>query len=241
MKNSMKSTNAFAKPLMITIYVYLIIELIYLIFLPISYSIVANVFEGYEISLETMNTIESILVTLDSLFIFTSLILFVLLIAWVRRTYQNLHLKAKYLNSNVNWAIWSFIIPFVNFVAPRNLLIEIHEESEKLLQDNDIPFEWTISENFVTIWWTIAIVYRILSKITEKTFSAPDTLEEYTTFLILFMICTVLGIAFGILSLKLIRSFREAEVLLNQVPDFEDDSDESEDGAGEIPAGLEPS
>lgn len=237
----MKSTEAFAKPLVITIYIYILFELIYLIALPISYSNLEGAYTEGGASFELMKTINTIIGSVDSLFTLTSMILFVLLIAWVRRTYQNLHLKAKYLNSNVNWAIWSFIIPFVNFVAPRNLLVEIHEESEKLLKDNGIPFQWSIAISFVTIWWTIAIVYRIFSRIVDKVFSAPLGMEEYQTFVILYMIGSALGITFGFMSLKLIKSYKEAEVLLNQVPDFDEGSDESEEGSQDTPIALKPS
>jgi hypothetical protein len=140
----------------------------------------------------------------------------------------------------VNWAIWAFIIPLVNFVAPRNLMVEIHEESEKLLEKNDIPFEWKITETFVTIWWTVIIVYRIFSNIIERGFGSPASLEEYQTFVILYMISSVLGLIFGVMSLKLIKSYMEAEILLNQVPDYNDEKDE-EEVDDEPPIAMEPS
>lgn len=241
MENSIVSNEGRAKALIYSIYGIIAVEVLYIVFFLMELYILNELSNETEVSLSILNFSENFASTVDTLHSLITIISSLLFVSWISRAYSNLHLKAEYLNSSEKWAIWLWFIPVVNIYSSRKLVNEIFEETSTLLTKYKIKHSIDLSTQLVTYWWVLLIVNFVSFKIIEKVYANSFSIEESIEATMVYLASSVISILAAYYAYKLVKTYSSAEVLLNQVPDFDEGSDESQDGTREIPAGLEPS
>jgi len=137
--------------------------------------------ESFEAFMKNINAENELLLITLALFVITA----VCFIAWFYRAYKNLEAQGYDLKYSTSSAIWAWLIPFFNFVRPKQITDDIWRGSSK----KQISVDWRqrkVSPG-VAIWWGLFIlgglvyngVYRALVGSHDKLLSGELSPEQF--------------------------------------------------------------
>ncbi|ANQ48848.1 DUF4328 domain-containing protein [Flammeovirga sp. MY04] len=146
----------------------------------------------------------------------------ILFIKWMRRAYYNLKLKVDYLGYSESETVWSWFIPFLNWVRPYQIMSELFLELRQYLQKNGQE----IKDNsfMVNIWWGLWVVNNVLNTITSKLYTLEETVEKLKTGTAVEIFSSAVSIIAALLAIKMISYYNEMETKMI------DTSSEAEEG-----------
>jgi hypothetical protein len=139
----------------------------------------------------------------------------ILFIMWFRRAYFNLHTKLKYLNFSEGWAAGAWFVPFVNLGRPYRIMKELYTETKTLIQDENPLVAQDLKHSYVVVWWTLWLVSSVANQIL---FRLPtNTIEEFMFVTLLNMFHCLLVIVLGLITIKMIKTYSNAENVLYEM------------------------
>ena len=102
----------------------------------------------------------------------------VFFIRWFRRAYFNLHQLPLRMKHSESWALWCWLIPFVNLVSPYRLMREMHRKSEHLLRGHPRAEGLLGKYENVNLWWGLWLAYGLLSQILSRVIAGAEGVNE---------------------------------------------------------------
>lgn len=241
MENSIVSNKGRAKVVIYSIFGIVAVEILYIVYYSLDIYIFKKYIDGDDLGKGLIDFSDTFIGIIDPIHTIVAIISTLMFVSWISRAYSNLHLKAEYLNSTERWAKWLWFIPIVNIFSSRKLVNEIFDETNSLLAKYKIKHSIDLSTQLVTFWWGLLIINAISFKVIDRVFANTFSLEDSFNAAIWYLISSIVSIIAAYFAYKLVITYSSAEVLLNQVPDFDEGSDEDEDGSKDTPIALEPS
>lgn len=169
--------------------------------------------------LETNDLREQFLAIVFFILYITSAVTFIM---WFRRAYSNLHVKINHLTHPEGWAAGSWFVPFINLYRPYQIMAELYNETAELLAKKGFKRKVNLDTTFVGIWWFLWLVSNLLANIVFRMSNAATELDEFINMTALDMGSDVLGIILSLITLKVIKTYAQAESFLIHVKDEEE-------------------
>lgn len=213
-RSDLNPNNQRAKIALSMIGIVLGLEIISLVSSGFQYDLLQTVSNGGDVSYEAAEANDLREQIIGIIYIIAYIISGITFIMWFRRAYYNLHQKVNNLSYTDGWAAGSWFVPIVNLFRPYQIMKELYVESKRYIIGNDDSLQLDLNTNFVGIWWALWILAGVLGQIVYRLSLNAVTLSELTTVTILSMISGVIGIALGIVTLKVIRDYSKVEGLL---------------------------
>jgi hypothetical protein len=96
-------------------------------------------------------------------------------IGWFRAAYRNLStLGVRNLRFKPGWAVWSWMVPFLNTVRPKEIANDIWRGSDPTLpEDLEGPAPGNPVAPVINAWWVLFMVSGVLAQLVART--APHT------------------------------------------------------------------
>jgi hypothetical protein len=90
----------------------------------------------------------------------------VLTFVWLYRVYVNAGRFGSQLPHRARWAVWAWLVPFLNFVRPRRIVDQAWRASDPALPPGN-AVAWTAARTSAVImtWWVVFLVSSILSNV----------------------------------------------------------------------------
>jgi len=136
-------------------------------------------------------------------------------IKWFRRAYFNLHLITKKLTFSEGWAAGAWFVPIVNFFRPYKIMKELYDKTRIVLDENNISYGDNLNTKAVGNWWTLWIVYGIISYIVSRLLIYSEI--SYDANSILTLLVDFIIIPLAISTVKVIRDYSSVEGELNKL------------------------
>jgi hypothetical protein len=175
--------------------------------------------------LETNDLREQFLAIVFLMLYITSAVTFIL---WFRRAYFNLHQKINHLTHTEGWAAGSWFVPFINLYRPYQIMAELYNETDELLAKRGFKRKVKLDTTFVGIWWFLWLVSNLLANIVFRMSNSATDIDQFLNLTALDMGSDVLGIILALITIKVIKTYANAESFLIQLKDEEETSPVSE-------------
>ncbi|WP_333695494.1 DUF4328 domain-containing protein [Flavobacterium sp.] len=175
--------------------------------------------------LETNDLREQFLAIVFLMLYITSAVTFIM---WFRRAYFNLHQKINHLTHTEGWAAGSWFVPFINLYRPYQIMAELYNETAELLAKRGFKRKVKLDTTFVGIWWFLWLVSNLLANIVFRMSNSATDIDQFLNFTALDMGSDVLGIILALITIKVIKTYANAESFLIQLKDEEETSPVSE-------------
>ncbi len=175
--------------------------------------------------LETNDLREQFLAIVFLMLYITSAVTFIL---WFRRAYFNLHQKINHLTHTEGWAAGSWFVPFINLYRPYQIMAELYNETAELLAKRGFKRKVKLDTTFVGIWWFLWLVSNLLANIVFRMSNSATDIDQFLNLTALDMGSDVLGIILALITIKVIKTYANAESFLIQLKDEEETSPVSE-------------
>jgi hypothetical protein len=132
----------------------------------------------------------------------------VFFIRWFKRAYENLPaLGARGLRFSASWAIWSWLVPFLNLFRPKQMANDIWRASEpdappdqgQEWHGGSVPalFQW---------WWGVFIVWSIIENVAFRVYWRADDVSTQHAAAGASMFADSVSVVGAILALLVIRA-----------------------------------
>lgn len=154
-------------------------------------------------------------VNIISLIIFVLFIIFFL--QWFRRAYFNLHMLTPNLKFTEGWAAGSWFIPFINWVWPYQIMMEIIKKTRELFSAHNIYEHSLPKPSSVKLWWLLYMVHiaiAILWGILDFVTSDLDMIGISSITEIIYNIFAMMSV---LVLIKIIRQYSQNETLLKNI------------------------
>ncbi len=149
-------------------------------------------------------------------------------IKWFRRAYSNLHQKVGSLSYSEGWATGAWFIPIMNFFAPYTIMKELYSRTDNLFRLHNIPSTLQSDLSYVSWWWVLWIVIRILNYISLRLYLLGDYQYMLSTWIEI--IGCILTVPLCMVTEKVIKNYSKAEFVLmdlDKEPSFISDEGET--------------
>src|SRR5262249_18534574 len=127
-------------------------------------SLVGRISSGTRVTIAEAKASDDEIKSIGLVYVGTVLAAAIAFIAWMYRAYKNLGpLGATNLDSSPGWAIGGWLVPFLNFRRPYQVLSEMWVESEAAGRDGrrfgvDLP-------PLLGVWWVVWVVAGFLGNV----------------------------------------------------------------------------
>jgi len=132
---------------------------------------------------------------------------------WFRRGYYNLHMLSDSTpDYDDDMAVWSFIIPFVNFIRPYSIMNEIYDGTHSKAEQ---AIGQRIEKNTgaISIWWGLFIFLGIIIALLNNV-SGEESIQEIITGMLFLSITSLLTIPRALGALYVIKTVSDVETIL---------------------------
>lgn len=133
-------------------------------------------------------------------FVITMLISAITFIRWFREVYLCLS-KIKETKYSINWTIWSWFIPIINWWYPYKIMKEIYLNTK--LKDQDLLTDES-PYSILRIWWLLWLAGAFISQIANR--YPEETIEQQINVSILMMVICLILIIDVILLVRIIKN-----------------------------------
>jgi len=204
-----------AKSVIVLLWILIVIQLISLVLLYLRYEYATSIRDFlpsfvFEIWDETVLAT----VVLNYLNVAVNIAVVVVFICWFRRAYYNLHLLTNKLSFSEGWAAGAWFVPFINLVRPYRIMKEMVEESQDLLVEHKLDDYNDARVRRVIMWWTFWIVNSIVSRFILRAELMSPTLETQIKLCIASMIMAGFAIVMTLITIRMVKDYRDMEKLL---------------------------
>jgi hypothetical protein len=201
-----RSPEIRAKLALIFIYLEIALSAI-VVFLDIYFLYLLNkINNGETISDTYFSSLENFEMYLALIVIAVSLTSLILFLVWFYRVYKNLTAFKAKRDRSPAWAIWSYFIPFVNFVIPYLTMKETWLTSLKSKEKGEVK------HSFVQGWWALYLISAIYAQIAGRIWLAADSLEIYTIAYQHDIGSSIFLAGSGVVTIFLIKKITQAQV-----------------------------
>jgi len=217
----LKSNETRAKIAITLIWIVMAFEIISLISGYLQYDLLQSAAKGEVISMDvaTANDIREQIVALVYMIVF--IISGITFILWFRRAYYNLHQKIKYLSHPEGWAAGAWFVPIINLFRPCIIMIELYQETQKLLLKKGLISSQRLKKGIVGLWWTLWIISTIVGQIIFQYSMKEGELDDLIFTTIAGIVMNVIGIPLALITIKIIKDYAKVEPLLFKIDDEE--------------------
>ncbi|HLL13677.1 MAG TPA: DUF4328 domain-containing protein [Pyrinomonadaceae bacterium] len=147
----------------------------------------------------------------SAIFIATAIVFLI----WLHRAYRNLPaLGAVGLNTTPGWAVGYFFIPFVNFIKPFQVVMEIWHESTPGSGIHESFGGYSPSSRtppLVAWWWTLWIIANIAILASEQVLNPARTIEDVSLALWLLTASHALFVVAAVLAILVVKRIDEMQ------------------------------
>jgi hypothetical protein len=187
-------------------WIVLIAQIIMFIYTCFDYA-----FQGKVGNNEEFTGFDLITLLIVPLFLITIIIWYVKFILWFKMAYFNLHQKVQCLSYSVGWTIGCWFVPIMNLFRPYKIMKELFEETEIILERENI------NTGLIGRWWCVWIAYVALSS-----FSNNSLFNDLSIIAIIYNILWyTVGIISYWLTIRIIQSYSDIEHFLIEIKDVE--------------------
>lgn len=136
-------------------------------------------------------------------------------IMWFRRAYHNLQLAGESTKYDHGWAAGAWFIPILNFFRPYEIMKELFVKSNYKINS---ALGGQGDQNYkvkIGLWWAIWIFGTIYGAVITR-LPESDTMEYYKNITFLTLIDAVFSVASCIITIVVIKAYKEQELLLEE-------------------------
>ena len=147
----------------------------------------------------------------------------ILFIRWFYRAYRNLSRLPVRRRRHPWWTIAAWFVPLANLFLPYQIAKELFVKSEYLLARGSREPDTTANYEIVGLWWGIWVFFLITARFAARFEHRISTLDDMRVSYQLDLVVDVLGIAAGLLAIRVVRNYAAMEAELRRVysPDKE--------------------
>jgi len=128
----------------------------------------------------------------------------ILLSSWFYKKYRNAHTVSHFpLSYKPIWALFSFIIPIFNLVAPYKIMNELWT-----VRNKDLSIEQR-GKDTIKGWWILSIILFVVSRYLNVQASHAEGLEAFLKFEYYFLFFYAVSLHYFLVTIKLVRMLGE--------------------------------
>lgn len=111
-------------------------------------------------SFEIATTAERQFLVASTIAVLLQFVQFILMIVWTRRAYRNLEgLGVKWLRFKAGWAVGAWLVPFLNFIRPKEIINDIWRASQPDAENpGGTPSLGAPVWSRIDLWWTASML-----------------------------------------------------------------------------------
>jgi hypothetical protein len=142
-------------------------------------------------------------------FVFTA----VMFIRWFKRAYANLRaLGVSELRYRVGWAIWSWLVPFLNLWRPKQIANDIWRGSDaEAPADQGTGWQSRSVPALFQLWWGGFVILNFLYNAAFRVQLRADEIPEYSDAAVAYLVADSLSAVTGVLAILVVRQMTERQ------------------------------
>lgn len=145
----------------------------------------------------------------------------ILFLRWFCRAYRNLKTKAVRLKYSEQAAVWSWFMPFFNFLRPYQIMQELFYRTYKLLDRAHIAYGKKLPSYYLKLWWLFGWGSILLFSFSSRYTNGADELSVSINH-ILWAGLSLMGSFLALcMFYKLVKAYSKIEKLLILLPDIQ--------------------
>ena len=164
----------------------------------------------------TSNDLRQQIIAIASIIV--SIISAITFILWFRRGYFNLHQRVNTLSYSEGWAAGGWFVPIISLFYPHKLMKEMWRETDYIISKNNNTYQTKNSISIIGWWWTLWIIVEFAARFVAKYTLRADTIDELLTSTLSSMVQSVMSIALGLVTIKIVKEYSQMEIQLAQMP-----------------------
>lgn len=218
-----------AKNAIILLLIVMILDIASLISGYLQYNLLQNIVNGVEVSEAAADANDNREQLIALIYMVAYIISAFTFIMWFRRAYYNLHQKLDYLNHPEGWAAGAWFVPVVNLYRPYQIMQELYEETQGLLQKNEINSGRYLSSDTLGWWWGLWILTNIVAQIAFRMSTNAQLPQDYINMTAVQMASDFLSIPLALLAIKVVSDYARFEPYLLEIQDPEEPTETDQD------------
>ncbi len=133
--------------------------------------------------------------------------------SWMTRCYENIiAFRAAGLKYSPRWAWGGWIVPFLNFVRPLQVIKEIWKASDPATDvSQDAEWQHTPIPSLITAWWLIWIGGSLLGYYLNLSFNSAQTIEQFVDASRLSTFLVIVNISAGMLAISVVKNLTQRQ------------------------------
>ena len=151
-------------------------------------------------------------------YIIASILSCITFIQWFRRGYFNLHQRVNTLSYSEGWAAGGWFVPIISLYYPYRIMKEMWRETDYIISKNNSTYRSNTNISIVGWWWTLWIIVEFVGRFVAKYSLRADTIDELLTSTLSSMVQSVMSIALGLVTIKIVKEYSQKETQLAQIP-----------------------
>ena len=151
-------------------------------------------------------------------YIIASILSCITFIQWFRRGYFNLHQRVNSLSYSEGWAAGGWFVPIISLYYPYRIMKEMWRETDYIISKNNSTYRSNTNISIVGWWWTLWIIVEFVGRFVAKYSLRADTIDELLTSTLSSMVQSVISIALGLVTIKIVKEYSQMETQLAQIP-----------------------
>lgn len=154
------------------------------------------------------------------------IVFMIMLIQWFRRAYFNLHQKIDGLSFSEGWAAGGWLIPYISWIRPFQIMRELYQKTQELLRNNGKDFNYSMPLLY-TWWgfWVATVIMSIIMFNTSNELTENTTAEKLLRLTNINLFTNALSIPTFLLTFFVIRNYARIEPLIPETTTSKKDED----------------
>lgn len=215
-KKHLKPNIHRAKAATMLILIIFALEFISLTSSYLQYNLLQNAANGIVITTEEATSNDTREQIIGIIYIIAYIISGVTFILWFRRAYYNLHQLVNHLSFSDGWAAGSWFVPVISLFRPYQIMKELFLETKKYVE-NRTDLSVVLSTSILVWWWILWIVNGVVGQIIFRVSTKVETIDQMLSLTVASMANGLIGIPLAIITLKIIKDYSKAELLLSNI------------------------
>lgn len=218
---TLKSNSERSKAAITMIWIVLAIGVVSLASNYLTLSLFWNINSGATIDDHAASSNDTRQLVIYTAYIIAFIISAITFIYWFYRAYSNLRVKMpNQLDYSAKSAVYCWFIPFVNFYLPYVIMKSLYTNTHKyLLYKGDDRYTEKLSTGYLGWWWFLWVAGRLLFKAVNQTKIVSNIADK----IVIDMLSDGFGIILAIITIIVIKDYANAEKLLFEMNETEDE------------------